>query len=170
MIPQHKARPEQGIGCRFEMTGDTADKMKVSAIHVPLDESHGDLAFTLIRLVLERDHVIDGLEELLHILARTPAVDILRRADRALKGLCAVDEEISEPKKRCRQLQARRPSRKEPSQERRVFEIISCVVGDFQDPAEDLCSGNAPSSQTRFFDDFIGAGFRQLCPRRIPRQ
>ena len=39
MVAQHEARPEQGIGCRFEMTGDPVDEMKVSAIYVRVDES-----------------------------------------------------------------------------------------------------------------------------------
>lgn len=171
MVAQHEARPEQGLGSRFEMTGDPVDEMKMSAIHVRVDESHGDRTFVLIRLVLDRDHLIDGPEELLHVLARALAMDIFRRADRALKGLRAVDEEISQPKKRCRQFQVRRPSRKEPRQECRIFEIIGRVVGDFQDhPAEDLCSGNASNGQTGLLDDVIGAAVRQLCPRRVPRQ
>jgi hypothetical protein len=58
--------------------------------------------------MLDRDHVIDGFEELLHVLARAPAMDILCRADRALIGLRAVDEKISQPKKWCRQFQVRR--------------------------------------------------------------
>ena len=112
------------------MTGNAVDKMEMSAIHVRVDESHGDRTFALIRLVLERDYVIDGLEELLHILARAPTMDILRCADGALKSLRAVDDEIGEPKKRRGQFQASRPTRKQPGQERRVFEIIGRVVGD----------------------------------------
>jgi len=92
------------------MMGDALDKMKTSAIHVRVDESHGDRPFALIRLVLDRDHVIDGFEELLHILARAAAMDILRRADGALKRVRAIDYEISEPKKRRWQFQAWRPS------------------------------------------------------------
>jgi hypothetical protein len=55
MVAQHEARPEHGIGRRFEMTGDPADKMKMSAIHVRVDESYGDRTFVLISLVLDRN-------------------------------------------------------------------------------------------------------------------
>src|SRR5271169_5613828 len=106
MVPQHKARPKQSIGSRFQMTGDAVDKMKMARIDVRADKSHGDRALALICLVLDRDHVIDGLEELLHILTRAAAMHILRRSDGALERLRAVDEEIGELKKRRGQFQA----------------------------------------------------------------
>ena len=109
--------------------------------------------------MLDRDHVVDRLEKLLHILALAAAMDILRRADGALKGLRAVDQEISELKKRRGQFQARRTSRKEPGQEGEIFEIIGRVVGDLQDSTEDLCSRNATNRQARLLDDLIGAAF-----------
>jgi hypothetical protein len=38
MVARHKARPEQGIGCRSKMTGEPIDQMKMSPIHVRVDE------------------------------------------------------------------------------------------------------------------------------------
>ena len=110
VVSQHEAGPEQGIGCRFEMTSDATDQMKLSPISLRVDESNCDGTFLLVRLMLDRDHVIDSREELLHILARSAAMDILRRADGALKRVRAIDYEISEPKKRRWQFQAWRPS------------------------------------------------------------
>src|SRR6516225_11116545 len=106
MVPQREARPRQSIGGRFNMIGDAVDKMKISTFDVRADKSRGDRALALIRLVLDRDHLVDCLEELLHVLARAPAVNILRGANSALKGLRAFGEEISEPDERRRQFRA----------------------------------------------------------------
>ena len=54
MVPQHQARSEQSVGCQFQMTGDAVNKMKFSVVDVRSDESRGDRAFPLIRLVLDR--------------------------------------------------------------------------------------------------------------------
>ena len=130
VVSQHEAGPEQGIGCRFEMTGDATDQMKLSPISLRVDESNCDGTFLLVRLMLDRDHVIDSREELLHILARSAAMDILRRADRALIRMRAIHEQIGESKKGRGQLQTTRFARKELGEKSRIFEIIGRVVGD----------------------------------------
>src|SRR6516164_3339506 len=119
---------------------------------------------------LDRDHLVDCLEELLHVLARAPAVNILRGANSALKGLRAFGEEISEPDERRRQFRAHHPTGKEPRQERRLFKIIGRIIGNLQDPPKHLGSWNASNGQTSFLDDFVSAGFGQLCPHRVLRQ
>src|SRR6516164_9102108 len=108
VVSQHEAGPEQGIGCRFEMTGDATDQMKLSPISLRVDESSCDCTFALVRFMLDRDHVVDSREELLHILARAAAMDMLRRADGTLKRMGAIDEQIGQSKKRCGQFQATR--------------------------------------------------------------
>jgi|SRR6516162_1011245 len=167
VVSQHEAGPEQGIGCRFEMTSDATDQMKLSPISLRVDESNCDGTFLLVRLMLDRDHVIDSREELLHILARSAAMDILRRADRALIRMRAIHEQIGESKKGRGQLQTTRFARKELGEKSRIFEIIGRVVGDLQDSSEDLCAWNASDRQTRLSDDVIGAAFGQLLP--VPR-
>jgi len=121
VVSQHEAGPEQGIGCRFEMTGDATDQMKLSPISIRVDESNCDRTFALVRLMFDRDHVIDSREELLHILARAAAMDILRRADRALKRVCALDEQIGQSKKRRGQFQATRFTQKKPREKGRFL-------------------------------------------------
>ena len=167
VVSQHEAGPEQGIGCRFEMTGDATDQMKLSPISIRVDESDRDRTFALVRLMFDRDYVIDSREELLHILARAAAMDILRRADRALIRMRAIHEQIGESKKGRGQLQTTRFARKELGEKSRIFEIIGRVVGDLQDSSEDLCAWNASDRQTRLSDDVIGAAFGQLLP--VPR-
>src|SRR5271165_211630 len=100
MVPQHQARSEQSVSCRFQMTGNAGNKMKFSVIDVRSDESRGDRAFPLIGLVLDRRHSIDGFEKLLHMLARAAAMNILRRANGMLKCLRVFDEQIRQSKKR----------------------------------------------------------------------
>lgn len=68
VVSHYKARTEESIGGSFKMGGNAAEKMKMLAIDVRADESHGDLAFALIGLVLDRNNVIDGFEKLLHLL------------------------------------------------------------------------------------------------------
>ena len=67
------------------MGGDATQKMQMPAIDIRAHYSGSDLAFALIGLVLDRYHVIDRFEKLLHILALSTAMNILRRADSALK-------------------------------------------------------------------------------------
>jgi len=96
-------------------------------------------------------------------------MNILRRAQGALKCVRAVNEKISEPKERRWQTQRGRPARKEPREERRIFEVIDGIIGDFQNAAEDLGTRNAPNGQTRLLDDFIGAALRLLGFGRVAR-
>jgi len=161
---------QQSIGGRFEVIGDAVDKMKIASIDVRADESCGDSALALIRLVLDPDHLVDCFEELLHVLAWAPTVDILRRANSALKGLRAFGEEISESEERRWQVRAHHPTRKEPGKESRLFKIIGRIIGDLQDSPKHLGSWDASNGQTSFLDDFVSTGFGQLCPHRVLRQ
>ena len=160
MVPQHEARSEQSVSGRFQVVGYPANNVKMSAIDVRADKSRDDRAFALICLVLYRHEMIDGLEKLQHILARAPAMNILRGADGALKRLRAFDEQIRESEQRRWRFHAGLLARKEPRQERRIFEIIGRVIGHFQDSTEDIRSRNASNRQARLLDDFIGPAFR----------
>jgi hypothetical protein len=82
----------------------------------------------------------------------------------------AVDDEFGEPEERRWQIRASRPTREEPRQECRIFEIIDPIIGDFQNAAEDLGSRNTSNGQTRLLNDVIGAAFCLLCLGRVPRQ
>jgi hypothetical protein len=82
----------------------------------------------------------------------------------------AVNEEISQSEKRRWQVQRRPVAREQPCQKRRIFEVIDCIIGHFDNATKDLGSRNASSGQTRLFDDFIGAAFCPLCLSGMARQ